>query len=131
MASLEIHAAEIHAEAGLALETASTQHDAEIIERILCECARFYAEPEKRRTLEVFDRERGQFLLIDEGWDGYRHIHRLWAHVELRDHKFWIQEDGTQDGIGNMLMSAGISPTHIVLAFQAPARRKYTDFAVA
>ena len=105
--------------------------NAELVEHILRECAQFYAQPEKWRTLQAFDRERGQFLLLDEGWDGYRHIHRLWAHVELRDDKFWIQEDGTQDGIGTMLMSAGIPSARIVLAFQAPSRRKYTEFAVA
>src|SRR5581483_1516222 len=45
---------------------AALDHDAEIVEQMLCERARFYAAPEKFRTRQAFDRERGQFLLIDE-----------------------------------------------------------------
>jgi hypothetical protein len=107
------------------------ERDVEIIEQTLCECARRYAVPEKFRTLMAFDRERGQFTLIDEGWDGYSRIHTLWAHIELRDCKIWIHEDGTEEGIANLLVAAGIPRDHIVLAFHAPAQRKATEFAVA
>ena len=102
-----------------------------LLENILRECAQFYAFPERFRTLTVFDRQNGQFLLMDEGWDGFKHIHRVWLHVELRDGKFWIQKDGTEDGIAVDLMNAGIPKERIVLAFQHPNRRKYSDFAVS
>lgn len=108
----------------------SLEPDRDLIERILCECARFYASKEAR-TLTVFDRVRDQYLLLDEGWDGFKRIHRAWVHVELRDGKFWIQQDGTQDGIAVDLMNAGIPKERIVLAFYPPARRKDTEFAVA
>ena len=100
------------------------------IENVLRECARFYAS-QKARTLTVFDRQNGQFLLIDEGWDGFKHIHRVWVHVELRDGKFWIQKDGMEDGIAVDLMNAGIPKERIVLAFQHPGRRQYGEFAVS
>ena len=70
---------------------AAVERDTEIIEQVLCKRARFYAAPDKYRTLMAFDRERGQFLLIDEGWDGYRRIHRVWAHVELREGKLLLR----------------------------------------
>lgn len=108
---------------------AALDQDAEIIEQALCSRAQFYAHPEKYRTLMAFDRERGQFLLIDEGWDGYRHIHSVWAHLELRDDKIWIHEDGTQEGIANLLVAAGVDRERIVLAFHAPALRKASEFA--
>jgi hypothetical protein len=98
---------------------------------VLCERARFYAKPEKFRTLMAFDREHGQFLLLDEGWDGYQRIHRVWAHVELRDGKLWIHEDGTEEGIANLLVAAGVPRDRIVLAFYAPSLRTDTEFAVA
>jgi hypothetical protein len=110
---------------------ATIEREAEIIEQTLCECARLYADSEKIRTLMAFDRERGQFVLIDEGWEGYRHIHTLWAHLELRDGKIWIYEDGTEEGIANLLVTSGIPRDQIVLAFHAPAQRKATEFAVA
>src|SRR5579871_2741034 len=105
------------------------ERDVEIIEQTLCELARFYASNEKSRTLMAFDREHGQFLLID--WDGYRRIHRVWAHVELRDGKIWIHEDGTEEGIANLLVAAGVPRDRIVLVFHTPSLRAATDFAVA
>lgn len=110
---------------------AAIEQDAEIIEQTLCERARLYTQTDKFRTLMAFDRERGQFLLLDEGWDGYRRIHRVWAHVELRDGKIWIHEDGTEEGIANILVAAGVARDRIVLAFHAPSLRAATEFAVA
>lgn len=114
------------------LQTVTNQsgRDQELLEEILHECARFYTA-EDARTLTIFDRQNGQFLLMDEGWDGFKHIHRVWMHVELRDGKFWIQKDGTEDGIAVELMNAGIPKERIVLAFQHPNRRHYSDFAAA
>ncbi len=107
-----------------------SRRDQEVVESVLRECAQFYAS-KNTRTLTVFDRLHGQFLLLDEGWNGFKHIHRVWLHVELRDGKFWIQKDGTEDGIAVDLMSAGISKERIVLAFQHPGRRQYGEFAVS
>ena len=107
-----------------------TLTDQEIVESVLSECARFYASKEAR-TLTVFDRRNGQFLLMDEGWNGFKHIHRVWLHVELAEGKFWIQKDGTEDGIAMDLINAGIPKERIVLAFQHPPRRRYSEFAAA
>lgn len=110
--------------------TDQSSRDQVILESVLRECAQFYAS-QKTRTLTVFDRLRGQFLLIDEGWDGFKHIHRVWVHVELIEGKFWIQKDGTEDGIAVDLVNAGIPKERIVLAFQHPFRRQYSEFAAS
>lgn len=107
-----------------------TLTDQDIVENVLCECARFYAS-NNARTLTIFDRKNGQFLLMDEGWNGFKHIHRVWVHVELAEGKFWIQKDGTEDGIAVDLVNAGVSKERIILAFQHPARRQYSEFAAA
>ncbi len=109
----------------------AVERERENIEQALCKLARAYANPEKFRTLMAFDRERGQYLLIDEGWDGYSRIHRVWAHVELRDGKVLIHEDGTEEGIANDLVASGIPHGRIVLEFHAPSLRSATDFAAA
>ena len=110
---------------------ASLTSDVEIIEHVLCERARFYAARSDIRTLMSFDREHGQFLLIDEGWSGYRRIHHIWAHIELLNGKVVVHEDGTEEGLANLLLRAGILADRIVLAFHAPCLRDSTDFAVA
>ena len=109
---------------------ATLEEDQRIVETLLCETARFYGA-KKERTLTVFDRERGNYLLVDEGWDGYQRIHRTWLHVELRGGKFWIHRDGTQDGIADDLVSAGVPKERIVLAFQHQTRRERGEFATA
>jgi hypothetical protein len=110
---------------------AAVEHDTKVIEQTLCDLAHFYISKEKYRTLIAFDREHSQFLLLDEGWDGYRRIHNVWAHIEIRDGKIWIHEDGTEEGIANLLVAAGVSNDQIVLAFHAPNLRDATGFAVA
>lgn len=42
-----------------------------------------------------------------------------------------IQEDWTEEGIANELVRAGIPREDIVLGFQHPEMRKYSDFAAA
>ena len=98
--------------------------DFAITERVLSRRAEFYASPSQFRTLTNFDREHGSFLLMDEGWDSYRRIHHVWAHIELRDGQFWIHEDGTQDGLANDLINEGVPRERIVLAFQEPREAK-------
>src|SRR5262245_25118431 len=100
------------------------ERDAEILERTLCEIARFYAFPGRYHTFTVFDRDGGHFLIMDEGWNGFERIHRVWAHVDLKDGQCWIQADRTAEGIGNALIEAGIPGSRIVPAFQHPSRRE-------
>lgn len=45
--------------------------------------------------------------------------------------KIWIQHDGTEDGVANDLVKAGVPRDQIVLAFKSPDLRQHTDFAVA
>jgi hypothetical protein len=49
---------------------------------------------------------------------------------EKNDRKVWIQHDGTEEGIANDLVVAGIPKGHIILGFKSPEIRKYTEFAV-
>jgi hypothetical protein len=99
---------------------ATLDKDQEIVEQILEQRSIFYAAPDQFRTLKVFDHKNGSFLLMDEGWEGYQRIHRVWAHIELRDGKFLIHEDGTQEGLATDLMEKGVARERIVLAFQEP-----------
>jgi hypothetical protein len=50
--------------------------------------------------------------------------------VEIKDGKIWIERDGTEIVVANELVEAGVPKTDIVLAFYAPYRRLYTEFAV-
>jgi hypothetical protein len=71
------------------------------------------------------------YLLVETGWqNGYR-IYGTLLHIDIIDQKIWIQHDGTEDGIADELVAAGIPQNHIILAFKSPEIRLYTGFAVA
>ena len=79
----------------------------------------------------ILDEQRDHYELSYIGWNGYNRIHGSIIHIDIRDGKIWIQCDGTDDEIANRLVDAGIPHTQIVLAYQHPYKRKFTDFAAA
>lgn len=82
-------------------------------------------------TAPVFDDEHGNYMVVDMGWDRTGRVHSVVLHLHLRNGKVWIEADGTERGVAEDLMEAGIPKEDIVLAFYRPERRRLTDFAVA
>ena len=108
----------------------SINDDKALARMVLSELLRRYNDP-KTRTLTVFDDDTGNYLLMDEGWHGYRRLHHVWAHIEAKDGKFYIHEDGNEEGFANRLLDAGVPKERIVLAMDAPTLRAESGFAVA
>jgi len=79
----------------------------------------------------VFDREADRYLLMILGREKGRRVHGCLVHVDIVDDKLWIQRDGTERGIANELVSAGVPKDQIVLGFRSAELRKHTEFAVA
>ncbi|NEO02004.1 MAG: XisI protein, partial [Moorea sp. SIO3I7] len=52
------------------------------------------------------------------------------VHVDIKDGKIWIQHDGSEIAIADQLVELGVPKQDIVLAYQAPIMRQYTEFAV-
>lgn len=103
----------------------------EIIERIIKEHAAIPFTYIDLKQTPIFDRQNDNYLLVVHGRENRKRIHSTVIHVEIIDGKFWIHEDGTEDGIATDLLENGISKQEIVLAFHAPEKRRYTEFAVA
>lgn len=78
-----------------------------------------------------FDEERDHYMLLKTGWSPRGRIRGTIVYVRLRNNKFWIEEDLTEYGITADLLAAGVPDDDIVLAFQPPEMRPYTEFAVA
>jgi len=79
----------------------------------------------------VIDETKKRFLLMGDGWYGYRRSYGPMLDVSLRDGKIWINEDNTEEGIPDTLLSQGILPEEIVLGWQPEYKRELTGFAVA
>jgi aspartyl-tRNA synthetase len=78
----------------------------------------------------IFDDVNGHYEMLYMGWEGRRRVHGTVIHVDIRNGKVWVQFDGTEDGITEEMVEAGIPRDQIVLGFHSVHKRKLTPYAV-
>ena len=105
-------------------------------QKIVKEIIKKYADYREQEADEfdiqvIFDDKHGHYFLMYVGWDGMERIHSCLLHLDIKKDKIWIQKDFVEQGIATDLMEMGVSKASIVLGFQAPYKRPYTEFAVA
>lgn len=105
-------------------------HYRQIIRRILSEYAHTRYAHGDFHNEAVFDPQNDHYLVVSAGWDGIRRVHGCLIHLDILDGKIWVQRDGTEYGIANELVDAGIPKDRIVLAFHPADVRPHTEFAV-
>lgn len=103
----------------------------EIVEKILSQYAGIRYANADLTNESVFDRESNRYLIVSYGWQGVRQLHGTLIHVDISDGKVWVHRDGTEYGVANELVEAGIPKDHIVLGFHSPQVRPHTGFAAA
>jgi len=103
----------------------------QLIQKLLVEYAQVPYAYGDIQTEPVFDREADRYLLVILGRADDRRVHGCLVHIDIINDKVWIQRDGTEAGIANELVRAGVSKDRIVLGFRSPEIRKHTEFAVA
>ena len=105
----------------------------EIIKHVLSRYADLMNKgyPRDVETEVVFDEEHDQYLLLNVGWHGHERMRGTTVYVRIRNGKIWIEDDWLENGITPDLLEAGVPKEDIVLGFQHPSMRQYTDFAVA
>jgi hypothetical protein len=103
----------------------------QIIQDVLSEYVRLQYAYGDIQNETVFDREADRYLVMSIGWQKVKRIHGCLIHIDIINGKVWIQRDGTEDGIADKLIAAGIPKDKIVLGFHKPDVRPYTEFAVA
>jgi hypothetical protein len=64
-------------------------------------------------------------------WVNQKRINNTHVHIRIKNEKIYIEEDWTEEGIANELLTEGVLKSDIVLAFHDPETRKLTEFAVA
>ena len=102
----------------------------QIIKQVLTEYA---AIPYKYGDIAselIISQDKNRYILITQGWEQDTRVHGCLVHLDIINHKIWIQRDGTEDGIAVDLEAAGIPKSDIVLAFHPQHLRKYTEYAV-
>ncbi len=104
---------------------------AEISKRVLKQYFDFYKSLNFSTIRPLFDDLRQSYMLLDIGWYGKKYIHNATIHLEIIKDKIWVQHDDTEAGVVTDLLEQGVPREDIVLGFQPPEMRQYTEFAVA
>ena len=103
----------------------------EIVKRLLRD-RETIARPSLPEGMEVtclFDDESGQYALMSIGWMQGERISGTTLLLRIRDGRIWVEEDGTDAPIADDLVEAGVPRRSIVLGFQPPEIRAFTEFA--
>ena len=103
----------------------------QLIRKILTEYAQIPYAYGDIQIETVFDSESDRYLLVILGRENARRVHGCLVHIDIINGKLWIHRDGTEHGIANEFVNAGVPKDCIVLGFRSPEIRKYTEFAVA
>jgi len=85
----------------------------------------------ERESCLVFDEVHDHYFWFLMGWQGQRKYRNIQVHIRIKNQKIYIEDDWTEEGIANELLTEGIPKSDIVLAFHDPETRKLTEFAVA
>jgi XisI protein len=80
----------------------------------------------------IFDDTHKHYMLYRTSWkEELKRIHFCIFHIDIINNKLWIQEDATDFDLVGVLEERGVPKDSIVLAFQAPYKRPFTEYAVA
>jgi hypothetical protein len=102
----------------------------EIIQKIL----KNYSDRRSDDIVEsqtIFDMERDHYQIVNVGWNKDKRIYGCVIHLDIKNGKIWLQYNGTEIDIAEELVDLGVPRNDIVLGFQAPYRRKFTDYATS
>jgi hypothetical protein len=102
----------------------------EIIKKILKD----YSDRRSDEIVEsqtIFDIERDHYQIVNIGWNKEKRIYGCVLHLDIKNNKIWLQYNGTEIDIAQKLVDLGVPQTDIVLGFQSPYRRQFTDYATS
>jgi hypothetical protein len=102
----------------------------ELVEDLLREYSAYKPSYGDVEVETIIDPVQGHYQLVNVGWHGQSRVHGCVMHIDVKDGKIWIQHDGTEDGVANRLVAAGVPKDEIVLGFLSPFQRRNTEFAV-
>jgi hypothetical protein len=91
--------------------------DREIVKRVIQRYAQFKPSHGDIHLSTLFDEQQDRYALMQSGWDRGRRVSGNLIYVTLHNDKIWIEYDGMEQGITQDLISAGIHPNRIILAF--------------
>ncbi len=78
----------------------------------------------------LFDTKQDHYQLIFIGWFKGKRVFGPVLHLDIKpDGKIWIQWNGTEIDIAEVLEKRGVPKDQIVIGFHSPELRQYTEYA--
>lgn len=78
----------------------------------------------------LLDDTRSVYATFNLGWRNNSRIRIMPVLMRIVGDKIYVEDDNTDYGFVEHLLEAGVSAKNIVLAWQSPDMRQYTEFAV-
>jgi frataxin-like iron-binding protein CyaY len=109
-----------------------TQHQEKVIALLKTYISKYSDNFPELKDQLICDYETHNYQLVTVGWDnrGYHYIVNFHFHITPQG-KIWLLVNNTDIRIAEELVTFGVPRTDIVLGFQSPEIRPYTNFAVA
>jgi hypothetical protein len=103
-----------------------------MVRTMLAEIADRFRRNSDWEILEIYDEEKGQYLLFTDGWKDESRDYGCFMHIEVKeDGKIWLRRDGTDLDVGQQILDSGVAKQEMVIGFHSPMMRTWTDFAQA
>ena len=102
-----------------------------IIRQVLTEQAHPYAYSNDVEAEIICDTEHDRYQLIYVGWEEQQRIFSIVMHFDIRDGKIWIQYNGTELSITQILVDRGVLTSDIVLGFHSAFKRQFSGYSIA
>lgn len=102
-----------------------------IVRNLATEIAGFTPDDSQFEVVAILDDDTAHYLLYSLGWKNRYRGYGCFFHLHVRDTgKVYIENDGINLVIADLLVERGIPQQEIVLAWQAPDIRADLGFAV-
>ena len=100
------------------------------VQQVIKEYAQLGATNDEIEQQLIFDTVGDHYQLMYVGWKNRRRQHGCVLHLDIKQGKIWIEQNMTEMRVAQELVDLGVAKEDIVLGFQAPEMRQYTDYAV-
>jgi XisI protein len=105
-------------------------HYRQIVQQILQEYSEQKPSDGNIDVENIFDIERDHYQVVHVGWEGQDWVHSCIIHIDIKSEKNWLQWNGTEDDIAAILVTIGVPKEDILLGFQSPFMKTFTEYAV-
>ncbi len=103
----------------------------QMVKQILKEVYEYFPEEQAVRTELVCDDAAAHYEIMQVGWAHGRRVHGGVVHIDVRPDRIYVEHNGTDIDVVEMIQKAGVPDNEIVLGWHPPHMRQYTEFALA